>query len=244
MKLMKIGAWIQLMIKERGFIGFTYVDSEAGFSAKGFMKDNLDNANVILRAPDCFGEWQELSEEACEGLKLPTPPDWLEHYGPQPEQGTLWGQWRAEEALKGKFHPQALDDLQVIVHDGGPRISDTQPEAIWARVHGIQGENLYAGTVLNTPHQLKTVAKFDKISFTTDPALEFPVQVREKYLKERDQWTISPCNKCGSSLLFDAPSELIAKTFPEIDVDEPSISLTAFCGYCGGFQALSRKSQD
>lgn len=240
MKLMKIGAWIQLMIEERGFIGFTYLDPEAGFSAKGFMKDNLDNPNVVLRSPDCFGEWQELSAEACEGLKLPTPPDWLESYGPQPPQGTLWGQWRTDAALKDKFHPKALDDLQVIVHDGGPRIADTQPEAVWVRISGILGDNLYSGTVLNAPHQLKSVSKFDKISLTTDPALDFPVQVRQKYLDERARWSVVPCNKCGSTLLFDAPSELIAKTFPGIDVTPEA--LTAICGYCGGNQALERRN--
>ncbi|MDF1662079.1 MAG: hypothetical protein P1V97_09925, partial [Planctomycetota bacterium] len=104
----------------------------------------------------------------------------------------------------------------------------------------ILGDNLYSGTVLNAPKELKTVAKFDKITFTTDLALDFPVQVRQNYLDERASWTVNPCNKCGSTLLFDAPSELIAKTFPDIDVMPEA--LTAICGYCGGIQAIEKQS--
>lgn len=225
------------MIEERGFIGYTYVDPQAGFSARGFMKDNIDKSNVVLRAPDCFGEWQELSQDACERLKLPSSPDWLGAYGPQ-NQGSLWGQWRAEPDLKEKFHPQALDDLQVIVHDGGPRLTERRPEAVWVRVHEILGPQLYKGTVINVPEQLEKVSKFDKVTFTTDPALDFPVQVRENYLEERGDWAVTPCNQCGSTTLFDAPSELIEASFPGLDVTPEA--LTAVCGYCGGIQALKK----
>jgi hypothetical protein len=47
--------------------------------------------------------------------------------------------WRALPALAGKFHPEHPDDLPVIVHDGGPRITRARPEAVWVRVTGMTG---------------------------------------------------------------------------------------------------------
>jgi hypothetical protein len=31
--------------------------------------------------------------------------------------------WRDDPLLKGRFHPDFPDDLQVVVHDGGPRLT-------------------------------------------------------------------------------------------------------------------------
>lgn len=42
--------------------------------------------------------------------------------------------WRTDPALSGRFHPDYPDDLQVIVHDGGPRFTEKPPELIWVTV--------------------------------------------------------------------------------------------------------------
>src|SRR5215471_14876033 len=39
--------------------------------------------------------------------------------------GTANMNWREHPLLKSRFHPEFPDDLQVIVHDGGPRLSST-----------------------------------------------------------------------------------------------------------------------
>ncbi len=39
--------------------------------------------------------------------------------------------WREHPKLKGRFHPDHPDDLQVIAHDGGARITGNAPEAVW-----------------------------------------------------------------------------------------------------------------
>jgi hypothetical protein len=98
-------------------------------------------------------------------------------------------EWRKHPALQKRFHPEHADDLQVIVHDGGPRISDRKPELVWVTL-----------------------------------------RVTEKYLRERPDWIIHPCENCGLSELFDAPSELMKAIFPDLQDGAVMESFTAVCG--------------
>ena len=47
---------------------------------------------------------------------------------------------------------------------------------------------------------------------------------------------VRPCDKCGLSELFDAPSDLISKIFPDIPADAKLGVFTTFCPLCGGVQ--------
>src|SRR5690242_6623830 len=64
--------------------------------------------------------------------------------------------WRTDPLLAGRFHASYPDDLQVIVHDGGPRLSVIGPELMWVRLTDVaaEGEGLrvYRGALLNRPH--------------------------------------------------------------------------------------------
>lgn len=150
--------------------------------------------------------------------------------------------WRSDPALMDRFHPDYPDDLQVVVHDGGPRLSDTPQELMWVRVVAKQGD-VYRGELLNEPHGLKTAKVGDEILFLPANEGKPPFRVTEKYLQERKDWHILPCNKCGMPELFDAPSDLIAKIFPDLadrsDVEE--MKFTSFCPICGGVQMISDK---
>src|SRR5437879_4349498 len=104
--------------------------------------------------------------------------------------------WRTHSKLKGRFHPEHPDDLQVIVHDGGPRITDRRPEAVWVTVTGCDGD-IFTGRVLNQPTELRTIQQHDEIRFIAPTGSEYPVLVTDKYLRERPAWTIHGCYKCG-----------------------------------------------
>ena len=67
----------------------------------------------------------------------------------------------------------------------------------------------------------------------------------EQYLKERENWIIHPCNKCGLSELFDPPSELIKIVFPSVYGREDMMmeKFTAFCGACGGMLVVENRSK-
>lgn len=151
---------------------------------------------------------------------------------------TAW--WRSDPRLQGRFHPEYPDDVQVIVHDGGPRITDRRPEVVWVRVMRCDGE-VFRGQVLNRPNQLEKVKQGDIIRFIVPKAGEYPILVREQYLKEREDWIIIPCNRCGLTELFDPPSELIKVVFPSVPTGGIIDMFTAFCGVCGGVQVLMRR---
>jgi hypothetical protein len=166
---------------------------------------------------------------------MPTP---IQHAEDEPKP------WRNSPDLVERFLPDYPDDLQVVVHDGGPRFTDRAPELVWVRVTG-KDANAYRGTVLNQPDGLKTVKQGDSILFLAcrDKKL-YPFLVSEKYLQERSNWVIEPCNKCGFAELFDAPSDLIHKIFPNLPKDSTMEGFTSFCPLCRGVQLVHQPGLD
>jgi hypothetical protein len=243
---MPVGAWIRFDLpNEPSVIGFTYLDQEAGFSAQGWQVEGgaLDQSSrTIIRLPIRGVPWRRLEPDELQAFGLESPPSWVaEFYGPQPAAGSLWGVWREHPKLKGRFLPDYPDDLQVFVHDGGPRLSCNPAEAVWVRVIGTDGQ-VFLGRVLNQPHNLESVRQESEIKFVAADGAEFPVMVTEKYLKERGGWDIRPCEKCGLSELFDAPSDLMQVAFPNMPPDAQMTMFTAFCPLCGGVQVVKSRS--
>ena len=150
-------------------------------------------------------------------------------------------EWRQHPKLKGRFLPDHADDLQVIVHEGGPRITRSAPEAVWVTVTGIEGE-VFRGRVLNQPNNLRTVRQGSEIKFVMPDGSEHPMMVSDKYLRERCEWVIHPCSKCGMSELFDAPSDLMRVVFPNLPPDGQMSMFTTFCPLCGGVQGVESKN--
>src|SRR5690348_7224565 len=145
----------------------------------------------------------------------------------------MCSQWRAHPKLRERFHPDYPDDLQVIVHDGGPRLSANPPEAVWVTVVGVEGE-VFRGRVLNQPHNVQSVRQGSEIEFIVADGAEFPVMVADKHLRERGAWVIHPCERCGFTELFDAPSDLIRIVFPNLPAGAEMSGCTTFCPLCGG----------
>jgi hypothetical protein len=65
-----------------------------------------------------------------------------------------------------------------------------------------------------------------------------PLLVTQKYLHERPAWVIHPCDQCGLSELFDAPSDLIRVLFPRHAADSAVSHFTAPCPNCSGEQRV------
>jgi hypothetical protein len=150
-------------------------------------------------------------------------------------EGIMTKPWRHDPRLRSRFHPNYPDDLQVIIHNGGPRFSQLPAEVVWVTVTEQVGD-YYRGTLLNAPFNLPNVTVGDSILFLIADGVDHPIYVTEKYMAERGRWNITPCDKCGFSELFDAPSDLIAKVFPNAPSGGEMVSFTAFCPRCGGVQ--------
>src|SRR5215218_3789803 len=93
-------------------------------------------------------------------------------------------EWREHPKLQGRLHPQHPDDVQVIVHDGGPRMTDRRPEAVWVRIVASESD-LVTGEVLNQPQQLTPVKRGVRVRFIVHDSGEHALMVRPKYRKER-----------------------------------------------------------
>ena len=242
---MPVGVWIRLELSDQVVVGFTYVDRQAGFSAQGWKVEGVtpeQSERVIMRLPLPGVPWRRLTTEEVRGLGLDDYPKWVtDGYGTQPEAGTLWGAWRVHPKLRGRFLPDHPDDLQVLVHDGGPRLSRNPAEAVWVSVNGMEGD-VFRGRVLNQPHHLTGVRQGGVVRFMVAGGAEFPVMMTDKYLQERGQWDIVPCRGCGLSELFDAPSDLIRVVFPDVPVGAQMGMFTSFCPLCGGVQGVKSVS--
>lgn len=151
--------------------------------------------------------------------------------------------WRQDPLLVGRFHPKHLDDLQVVVHDGGPRMSAIPPELMWVRLHEVAlafgpDWRTYRGVLLNQPQRLPNLNVGAELLVLPVRGSPHPIRTSMHYLVERAEYDVIPCNKCGFSELFDPPSTLIAKIFPNIPEGSRMERFTTFCPICGGAQEV------
>jgi hypothetical protein len=240
----QVGAWVRIRLPNcPSFVGYTYFDRQAGFSAKGGPQNDADIGDappMTVRLEPMEWQWRELADKEIVELRLPQTPSWVEEfYGPQPPRGMRWGEWRQHPKIQGRFHPDFPDDIQVLIHDGGPRLSQNPGELAWARVFGRNGE-VFRAILLNQPHKLTSKRQGDDLQFIVPDGSKHPLQVTQKYLMERRDWIIHPCSKCGLSELFDAPSDLMRVVFPTMPEDTTQM-FTSFCPLCGGVQSVQSK---
>lgn len=250
-----LGRWVEIALPDAPwgrpvpFVGYVYMDWQAGMSAKGGPADRPDDPpSLTVRLP--IGAPSRVLDAAEVGARV-TPPAWVAHFGPQPPTDAPW---RRDPALRGRWHKQFPDDLQVLVHDGEPRRTQRAAEGCWVRVDASEpaparpsasadgvaiarGAVVYVGTLLNQPHKLTTLAQGDRVRFLPDPGGRHPLLVTEAYLAERAGWTIAPCPRCGLGEGLDPPSVMAATRFP--DAGGTIEAFTAHCVACGPPSALS-----
>jgi hypothetical protein len=154
--------------------------------------------------------------------------------------------WHEDPNLKGRFHPEYPDDLQVMLHEGSFRFTESKPEIAWARI-GLMLEAKYddgdtlryfRANLLNQPHQLKSLTVGQEILFMAHKSYRYGVLVTYDYLHDRAQHIITPCNQCGLPELFDPISKLHQSSFPDMknnpDLPPDTLSIfTSFCPICG-----------
>lgn len=260
------GCWVWLdlpwQFQER-FLGFTYVDRDAGLSAKGgpaSAAETVEMPSFTVRLPGGF-PFSVLTAEEVSERGLPAAPPWLTHYGPQPDPDAPW---RKDPQLQGLFHESHPNDLQVMVHDGEPRRTQRMPEMCWVRVLRAEpgparrvlvdsdqatpapvdipsGAWVYVARLLNAPHQLRDIHQGEELCFITGPGLSHPLHVTKQYLLERANWLIAPCGKCGWSEAFDPPSVMARFRFPDMPPDAEVKTFSSFCPLCGGVQLLAHE---
>ncbi|CAN5304726.1 hypothetical protein BH11MYX1_BH11MYX1_10060 [soil metagenome] len=252
------GSWVMIdRLPDEPVIAFVYLDAHAGPSAKGGLASQHDLAvmpsRTIRLSPQVV--LRELSAAELGARALPSRPTWVEQYGPQPDPKAPW---HKDPLLADKFHPQYPDDVQTLVHDGDPRRMRRGPELCWVRIKkvdlGLAGgraptrpvtanyepsRHVYVGELLNSPHTLSSVKKGERIKLIAVHGLPHPLHVTDDYLREREDWVIAPCDRCGASECFDPPSVMARVRFPDTPADTVIQAFTSFCSHCGGIQQLT-----
>jgi hypothetical protein len=147
--------------------------------------------------------------------------------------------WKNDPSLKGRFHPNAPDDIEVVIHDGHPGFSGKSPERAWVRVRGRRG-SAWMGTLLNQPFHLKSKSEGSEVLFVAPAKGKYLVQVSEQYLREREEWRIGECSQCGMTETLSPPSEILTHTNVPADARSQVRQVTAPCPFCKGSQVLSR----
>lgn len=250
------GSWVMIdRLPDEPIVAFVYLDQHAGPSAKGGLASDRGLARMPSRTLrlSAVTQLRELAPDELAAYRLPAQPEWLRTYGPQPAPQSAW---HRDPLLDGKFHNQYPDDIQALVHDGDPRRTRRGPELCWVRMQRIEraptrqvgasasaiepSRHVYVAELLNQPHTLTTVHRGDRIKVISVHGLPHPLHVTEDYLREREQWTITPCDKCGASECFDPPSVMAAVRFPDAPADSIIEAFTSFCSHCGGIQQLRR----
>ncbi len=250
------GRWVMIdRLPEEPILAFVYLDPHAGPSAKGGLESesrqlaSMPSRTIRLSVQTTL---RELTDDEIATRKLPAAPPWLATFGPQP---TADAPWRNDPYLRDKFHPQFPDDLQVLVHDGDPRRMRRGPELCWVRVQRLdraptrqvnaaveKSNTVYLGELLSSPHTLQSVKKGDRIKLLSVAGMPHPLHVHDDYLRERLEWQITPCDRCGASECFDPPSVMARVRFPDAPPDTVIQAFTSFCANlnCGGSQQLAR----
>ena len=148
--------------------------------------------------------------------------------------------WRQHPKLVGCFDTDNPDAVQVIVHDGGPRLTDHALEEVWVHLDGVDENDVFSGKVLSDVDQLSSVERGSSIKFIATKKHKL-LLVTDKYLAERGDWHIVPCDQCGFDELLDAPTDLLHAVFPEVSDGAKFETFTAVCGRCGGAQTVMSK---
>ena len=249
------GSWVMVdRLPDEPIIAFVYLDPHAGPSAKGGLASEPNVAAMPTRTVRLSPQTvlHELTESEVHARGLPARPAWIDQYGRQPDPDAPW---HRDPLLAGKFKPDYPDDIQTFVHDGDPRRMRRGPELCWVRILRVDraptrqvaadfepSRHVYIGELQSSPHTLQSVKRGDRIKLISVHGLPHPLHVTDDYLREREDWKITPCDRCGASECFDPPSVMAALRFPDAPKDSVIQAFTSFCSHCGGVQQLSRVS--
>lgn len=170
--------WVELSLPEppwtelEPFVGFVFLDPAGGLTARGGRAGDLAGAaaqpSLTVRLPIGV-PGRVLADAEARDRGLPAAPPWLASAGPQPIADAPW---RADPALRGRFHPQWPDDIQVLIDAPGGGAG----EVCWLRVVAVDdaAKGVYAGELQHAPRALAHVKAGDRLRFALTPGARHP----------------------------------------------------------------------
>lgn len=228
-----VNRWVRIRLPDGEVFGYTYVDSQAGTSAKGAAvsipprPQELDavreGAGVTVRLSQ--GQWdvEGLSEEELARYELPCPPTWVPLFEPEARP------WRVDPALKTAAHPTFPDDFEVLFMFPAERAL----ERMWVRTTGVdEAIGGYCGELLNTSNCPGPLRAGAEVRFRAVSDQRSPFYVTPEMRANLDRWECQ-CTRCGFDMHFVPFEEIIAAQFkPPPGADGAHYEMEAFTTRC------------
>ncbi|PQO43553.1 hypothetical protein [Blastopirellula marina] len=148
--------------------------------------------------------------------------------------------WRSDPIIRRVAVNYPLDQIEMLLHDGGLPLSQNKPEVCLVEIEAMPSPGLFQGKVRGTVEHLPNVQTGDNVQFVLSDAMECGVLVTKTMLNERSNWSVFPCKQCGFDELLAPPSKLIPALYPDLPA-EPQ-TFTSVCGLCGGEQFVTHGS--
>jgi len=234
--------WAAATIGSKKFLVYRYVDPSAGPSAKGCqVHGEWPNADEIKRAiemPDVTLrvagiQVVTLPPEQVRHWQLPEKPPWMRFFEP------VGGPWREDPALRGRFHEELEDDIEVLF----VLLAHRTLERMWVRLHGVSDFG-YRGRLLNTSHVegslesgSEVLVRLHRGAKDGEPALIWVPPVAEENLRS---WR-SQCRECGFDLVLRSVDELAKQQFPGAPPGAVPEMFTRRCLLCQGTMTVERR---
>ena len=185
--LVPVGVWVT----NGTTVGFTYIDP----SGRLLVQREVDvpkplparlerrrTVDEVLRSLNLVGymTWRGprlrvLTDAERQAKGLPLRPEWLVAHLPQPPAGTLWGTWRLDPRLWGRFPLDRPDDVLVLFDEP----SALRREIMRVRLRGCDDERCW-GTLLNAPFYLHGVAQGDRVRVSLTTGSGGPLSTRRR----------------------------------------------------------------
>lgn len=216
------------------FLGYSYLDSTAGLSAKGVVLEwpaTPEAAGAAVTQPDhtvrLHGvEATVLDDAEVAALALPARPGWADYFGPPPGERP----WRDDPEMRRHSHPDLPDDFEAIFYFW----SVGRAERMWVSLRvadpAVGG---YAGSLLNQPYTPGVLNQGDAVTIRVAPGVAEPIWVSPTMRANLARWKVR-CNDCGFDMMM-APAEYIAeKQFPNAPDGFVPVAFTTRCDLCKG----------
>lgn len=220
--------------KGQTFLGYSYVDSTAGLSAKGVLLEwpaSAEAAAVAATRPDHTFRLQDVEAEVLdsaevEALGLPERPNWADFFGPPPGERP----WRDDPEMAAHRHGDLPDDVEAVFYFW----SVGRAERMWVSLRAADpAVGGYSGTLLNQPYTPGVLGQGDTVTIRVTPGASEPIWVSPTMRANLARWKVR-CNDCGFDMMM-APADYVAsQQFPSAPDGFVPIAFTTRCDLCQG----------
>jgi len=233
-------AWGRIRLQDQFALVFSYVDPQAGPSAKGAPmrggEPSRDDAEDAVRRPSLtvrLGPGLRpvpLAADEVQRLALPVEPEWLSFFKPK-QQG-----WHVDPFFAGRFHPEYPSDLEVLFF----LPASQKVEQMWVQLDRVASEGTYEGTLLNTSHFEPTLTQGTRVTVRGAKGAKGPLWVSPSMQANAAGWT-SVCQSCGFDALFEPVQALVARTFPDAPPGAEMLNFTTRCPMCNETMLVGKR---